>query len=185
MKTFFLIFFLAFFQNFASADDLYSEVHRRINAIRKSNGLVVLKNNEQLRQAAQSQSDWMARVDRMDHLRPRPSSFEEFKVCNHHPVNRVVNSGYYSFDDLFDTVYSQGGVVFNPKPAADNVDEIIAMGKTPGSNDAYRPDIIVTGWMNSPGHRSVILTPKYREMGIGISSIRQGEVYWCVVFANK
>ena len=105
-------------------------------------------------------------------------------ASDHHPVNRVANSGYYGFDELFETVVGQSGIVVNPKPATDNIDEIIAVGKAPGS-EAYKPNTIVTGWMNSPGHRKAILTPKYREMGIGISSIRQGEVYWCVVFANK
>ncbi|MDX2228255.1 MAG: CAP domain-containing protein [Leptolyngbyaceae cyanobacterium bins.349] len=31
------------------------------------------------------------------------------------------------------------------------------------------PDEVVTGWMNSPGHRNNILNPKYRYMGIGYS----------------
>ena len=183
MKTIALA-FLLLVSSSAVAGDLYLEVYQRINGVRKGHGLSALENNVQLHKAAQSQSDWMARVDRMDHLRERPSSFEEFKVCNHHPVNRVANSGYYGFDELFETVVGQSGIVVNPKPATDNIDEIIAVGKAPGS-EAYKPNTIVTGWMNSPGHRKAILTPKYREMGIGISSIRQGEVYWCVVFANK
>jgi len=185
MKTIVTLVFLSIISSSAVAGDLYLEIYQRINSARKSHGLSALENNVQLHKAAQSQSDWMARVDRMDHLRERPSSFEDFKVCNHHPVNRVVNSGYYGFDELFETVVGQSGVVVNPKPTSDNIDEIIAVGKAPGSNQAYNSNIIVNGWMNSPGHRKAILTPKYKEMGIGISSIRQGEVYWCVVFANK
>jgi uncharacterized protein YkwD len=185
MKNF-LIVFLFFFSDFALGQDLYLEVFNSLNTIRRERGLQVLKHNRQLSAAAQSQSDWMAQVGRMDHLRDRPpSSFNEYKVCNYHPVNRVINSGYYKFYELFDILPGSNGVEVRPKSSAlNNVDEIIAAGKAPGK-EAYRTDIIVKGWTNSPGHKKSILTPNYEEMGIGISSPRQGEVYWCVVFANR
>jgi uncharacterized protein YkwD len=37
--------------------------------------------------------------------------------------------------------------------------------------------------MNSPGHRTAILTPQYEEFGIGTACIGD-DTYWCVVFAK-
>jgi uncharacterized protein YkwD len=44
---------------------------------------------------------------------------------------------------------------------------------------------IVTGWMNSPGHRKSILTKHYKEMGIGVACTPDGkDTFWCVVFSD-
>ena len=37
-----------------------------------------------------------------------------------------------------------------------------------GSRRSATPRAIVRGWMNSPGHRSNMLQPRFREIGIGI-----------------
>lgn len=44
------------------------------------------------------------------------------------------------------------------------------------------PASVMQGWMNSPPHRVNILTPDYREIGLGRAE-RNGLVYWCVVLA--
>lgn len=181
----FIFLFLSLFSSFCHAGDLYQEIYYKINSIRKTHNLPLLTLNAKLNNAAQSQSDWMAKVRRMDHLREKPSSFEAFKTCNHHPVNRMINAGYVKFEDVFDVEVQSNGAFVRPKPGADSkVNEIIAAGKAPGMQ-AYDTNIIVRGWMNSPGHRKVILTPGFEEFGIGISSPNQGEVYWCVVFGSK
>jgi uncharacterized protein YkwD len=38
-----------------------------------------------------------------------------------------------------------------------------------GSGTAAAPAEIVKAWMNSPGHREIILTPAFREVGVGIT----------------
>jgi uncharacterized protein YkwD len=38
-----------------------------------------------------------------------------------------------------------------------------------GSSKLGTPDSIVDAWMNSPPHRANILSPQYREIGIGVS----------------
>jgi uncharacterized protein YkwD len=43
--------------------------------------------------------------------------------------------------------------------------EDIGWGEGPLSS----PDSIVTAWMNSPGHRAVILGARYRDMGVGVT----------------
>ena len=37
-----------------------------------------------------------------------------------------------------------------------------------GEGELSTPDSIVTAWMNSPGHRAVILDPDFRDAGVGI-----------------
>lgn len=178
-----ILFLLLLVPDFCFASDLFVEVANAINSIRHEHGLPVLKHNSMLCSAAQSQADWMARVGRMDHMREPASSFSEYKVCNHHPVNRIANSGYLKFDDFFETFAGPEGVSVKPKPATEWVDEIVAWGKA--GEAAYRTDIIVSGWMRSPGHRKAILNPVFRDMGIGIASPAYGEVYWCVVFGKR
>jgi uncharacterized protein YkwD len=44
-----------------------------------------------------------------------------------------------------------------------------------GSGTAAAPAEIVKAWMNSPGHREIILTPAFREVGVGITgAVPQG-----------
>jgi uncharacterized protein YkwD len=177
--------FILFFSSFCQASDLHQEIYHKINHIRKSHNLPLLVLNAKLDMAAKSQSDWMAEVRRMDHLREKPSSFEAYKTCNHHPANRMINAGYFNFEDIFDVEIQVNGAFVKPKPGANlKVNEIIAAGKAPG-HLAYNTDIIVQGWMKSPGHRKTILSSCYEEFGIGISSRNPGEVYWCVVFGSK
>lgn len=46
------------------------------------------------------------------------------------------------------------------------------------------PDIdsVVTGWMNSPGHRANILGP-YHWVGVGWAPGKNNDLFWCVDFA--
>lgn len=162
-----------------------AEVCRRINTERSKVGLKVLKVNSNLQMASQDQANWMASVRRMEHLRAEARSFEEFKTCNWHPANRVVNAGYFKFEELFRVVRKPGGgaTVFPLPSANENVGEIIAHGSG-GGPEIYQPSVIVAGWMKSPGHRKTILTPNFEEFGVGITATHQGDVFWCVVFAN-
>jgi uncharacterized protein YkwD len=179
-----ILFALILLQVSASAADYKSDIAKGVNYSRKSHGLRTLVLNERLNEAAQSQADWMASKGEMNHLREMASDHEEFKFCNYHPANRVINSGYFSFDELFVVEFSDGKVFVDPKPEAnENVGEIIAKAFAPGSNDPYNPKVMIKGWMNSPGHRKEILTEEYEEFGVGFSSPRFGETYWCVVFA--
>lgn len=168
------------------AQDLSGAVASGINSIRRSHGLGQLRREPRLETAAVSQAEWMSSVGRMDHMREPARSLEEYKICNYHPANRVVNSGYYSFDELFRIDYNPdgSGAHVHPRPIANShVGEIVAAGRG-GGPDVRRPDIILNGWMNSPGHRQAILTPHFRDFGVGVAA-RGGDVYWCVVFATK
>ena len=55
-----------------------------------------------------------------------------------------------------------------------------------GENIAYgqkTPQEVVTGWMNSPGHRANILNAKFNKIGIGVYQ-KDGVYYWTQLFTN-
>lgn len=185
MKRFIVALFLLFISaNFSFADERTADVLRRINAIRQAHGLPTVSLNAKLTAAAKSQADWMASTGRTEHLRDPVTSFEQFRNGSYHPSNRVIKSGYFTFDELFNAKKNSGGFFVEPRPAAnDNVGEILARGW--GGPDSGRTDKIVTGWMNSPGHRHEILKREYREAGVAVTSLRPGDYYWCVVFAYR
>jgi uncharacterized protein YkwD len=47
------------------------------------------------------------------------------------------------------------------------------------------PDAVVAGWMASPGHRANILSPKYREIGVGVVSGGRYGTYWTQEFGLR
>ena len=56
-----------------------------------------------------------------------------------------------------------------------------------GENIAYGQKTtaeVMTSWMNSPGHRSNILSPAYRQIGVGLAKDASGVCYWTQQFIN-
>jgi uncharacterized YkwD family protein/spore coat assembly protein SafA len=54
-----------------------------------------------------------------------------------------------------------------------------------GENIAYgqpTPQEVMNDWMNSPGHRSNILSPTYNQMGCGVAKASNGTFYWTQMF---
>jgi uncharacterized YkwD family protein/spore coat assembly protein SafA len=54
-----------------------------------------------------------------------------------------------------------------------------------GENIAYgqkTPEQVMTAWMNSPGHRSNILSPSYSQIGVGYATNKSGTPYWTQMF---
>ena len=47
-----------------------------------------------------------------------------------------------------------------------------------------RPEQIISGWMNSPGHRRNMLHPRIEEFGIGITQGPRGP-YWVLVVGKR
>ena len=43
---------------------------------------------------------------------------------------------------------------------------------------------VLTGWMNSPGHRATILNPSYTDIGVGLAYSSNGTPYWTMVLAR-
>lgn len=56
-----------------------------------------------------------------------------------------------------------------------------------GENIAWgqrTPQQVVTGWMNSPGHRANIMNPNFTTIGVGFYQNAKGTNYWCQLFTN-
>ena len=56
-----------------------------------------------------------------------------------------------------------------------------------GENIAYRyagAAEVVTGWMNSAGHKANILDPSFNEIGVAVAANSKGELYFCQVFGK-
>lgn len=43
---------------------------------------------------------------------------------------------------------------------------------------------VVSGWMNSEGHRANILNEGYTQIGVGITKDKDGRIYWVQIFAD-
>lgn len=57
-----------------------------------------------------------------------------------------------------------------------NVGENIAWGQN-------SEEEVCEAWMNSPGHKSNILSKRYKKVGFGVHEDERGRKYWCVVFS--
>lgn len=58
--------------------------------------------------------------------------------------------------------------------------------QTAGENIAYgynTPELVMNGWMNSPGHRANILNANYNNIGVGVYEVN-GTVYCTQLFSN-
>lgn len=53
--------------------------------------------------------------------------------------------------------------------------ENIAMGQK-------TPKEVMNAWMNSPGHRSNILSPSFSEIGVGVAKDKHGRIWWTQMF---
>jgi uncharacterized YkwD family protein/spore coat assembly protein SafA len=54
-----------------------------------------------------------------------------------------------------------------------------------GENIAYgqrSPQEVMTGWMNSPGHRANIMSAVYSQIGVGVAKASNGTYYWTQEF---
>jgi len=162
------------------------DVFDRINAQRIQNGLKPCKYNKKLEKASQFHAEWMARNRKMEHLQEEAKSLEDHKACTHHPINRAIRAGYSEWSDVFFIENRTDGQIVVTKPDAnDHVGEIISAGWKAG-HPASQTEIVVNGWMKSPGHRKEILTAHYEEMGIGVACTPddQYDTFWCVLFGN-
>ena len=156
------------------ADDVRQSILEAVNQARKQTGHAALKCNTKLRQAAQSHADWMARTGMMVHLqgeKPTGNDRQVWAKSTWHPINRAIQAGYLDLK------------VLSTPNLRDHVDEVIAHGKPDSGPNRFRPQAIVKGWMNSPGHRKAILG-NYTEVGVGVMITSRGDVFWCAVFGK-
>lgn len=99
-------------------------------------------------------------------LRPLKSNRRLAKAAGAHARDMCAR-GYFSHDSangasFVDRIRKAGYV---PRRAFPSLGEDLAWG----SGSLGTPREIVDGWMNSPEHRANILSPKFREAGMGVS----------------
>ena len=56
--------------------------------------------------------------------------------------------------------------------------ENIAMGQQTAA-------AVMSSWMNSPGHRSNILSKSFTEIGVGVAKSKSGTLYWTQMFIGR
>jgi uncharacterized protein YkwD len=88
-----------------------------------------------------------------------------------------------------DTMVSTGQFshVINGLGPADRVTAAGYSWRAVAENIAYgysTPAAVMTGWMNSSGHRANILGANYTELGVGMLKDSQGRAYWVQVFGR-
>ncbi len=177
--------FLIFLSS-VNAEDIRALTISLINKQREINGLTSLSYNYKLQKSAQSHADWMAKIGVMRHLQEKPKSYAHHKFCNYHPVNRMINSGYFNYEDCFKIRFVENGLVADPTNNIDKMQgEIIAAGFKVQNIPLSRQLIIYVfpGWMKSSGHKKEILTSNYEEIGVGVAISSKGS-FWCVNFGD-
>lgn len=93
--------------------------------------------------------------------------------CARYKSQDMINKNYFShnsptYGTPFDMMKSFG---LNYSAAGEN----IAKGQRSAKE-------VMNAWMNSPGHRSNILSPSYMEIGVGLAKDSAGRSYWTQMF---
>ena len=117
------------------------------NKERRRHGLSKLHGNNRLIKAARSHADWCAERNRMTHTGRKGTQ----------PLDRASEAGYSS-RGVSENMWQQHG----------------RNNTTYGSRFRWSSDwqfgkAAVTTWMNSPGHRSNLLNPRWTEIGVGLA----------------
>ncbi|MEW5909294.1 MAG: CAP domain-containing protein [Thermodesulfobacteriota bacterium] len=141
-----------------------SEVIRLINLNRQNAGLLPVKFNSTLSALAQSHTERMRNTNCMAHQCDGEAS----------PSERICGSGYRTYGGTQSVAglspASSGGLP-NPGGGSCFVGEAIAGGyATPAS--------LVSAWMASPSHYSILMHRQLREIGVGYAAGGYYRAYW-------
>jgi len=75
----------------------------------------------------------------------------------------------------------------NGQPWKDALKEYNVVHKMGGENVAKghkTPEIVVTRWMASEGHKANIMNEKFNNIGIGVAADKSGVLHWAQMFTN-
>lgn len=138
---------------------LETSIHELVNQERRNFGLIALAHDLELAGIARSHSRDMV----------TSGFFEHTNLTGQVPTDRADAAGY-------DCIEQEGNFIYTG--IAENIFSGWLYSSTTRigliSTRHYRSlaeiaDVVVDGWMNSPGHRQNILTPRYKKEGIGIA----------------
>ena len=148
-----------------NATELERHVHQQINRERQRYGLPNLHNNTSLTVIARHHSQDMASHQFFSHINPQGESPTDRGLRQHWQVNKQLDSQTQLtgiaenlfLTHLYDKVITttENGFTIKKDYQWNSLEQI---AKT-----------IVQGWMNSPGHRENLLSPRYDQQGIGIA----------------
>lgn len=127
-----------------------------INSERSERGLAALHFKTSLVRAARAHSSEMAKRDVLTH-----SCLKGWSVAQRLRYYGYKSSGYSSW----------------------TVGETLAAA--PAGTGFATPKVIVSLWMDSPGHREVLLTARFRDAGVGIRTAADGTRYFTVDFGRR
>ncbi len=146
--------------------DLEKKVHALINRERKQHGLEPLEFDHALVVIARKHSRDMSARKYFDHFSPEGHDFAyRYKKAGYScaiTVGRTIYTGAenIALNNLYDSVTTVNGEAFYDWNSEDRIAETT-----------------VQGWMKSPGHRKNILTPVWRNEGIGVVISPDDKVY--------
>lgn len=137
-----------------NSNDVEARIHERINAIRADNDLSQIDHDDAIASIARTYSHDMAEREYFSHVNPEGKG----------P------------DDRFGDLYPR---------KCHAIGENLALVSVTGATDANEiAERIVTGWMNSEGHRENILTARWDSEGIGVY-FDDGRVYATQEFCDE
>ncbi len=146
--------------------DIEKKIHALINQERQQHGLRPLAWDHTLVVIARKHSRDMAKRKYFDHISPEGHDFSyRFRKEGYScavTAGNVIYTGAenIALNNLYDSVTTVNGEAFYDWNSPDKIAETT-----------------VKGWMNSPGHRKNILTPHWRNEGIGIVISIDDKVY--------
>jgi uncharacterized YkwD family protein/spore coat assembly protein SafA len=101
-------------------------------------------------------------------LAPLKANWQLSRVARYKSQD-MINNNY--FDHISPTYGSPFNMMENFGIKFTAAGENIAMGQN-------TPQEVMNAWMNSPGHRSNILSPAYTDIGVGLAKTSSGVCYW-------
>ncbi len=146
--------------------DLEKKIHTLVNRERQQHGLQPLALDHALIVIARKHSRDMASRKYFDHLSPEGHDFSyRYRKAEYSCAissGNVIYAGAenIALNNLYDSVTTVNGEAFYDWSSEDRIAETT-----------------VQGWMKSLGHRKNILTPHWRNEGIGIVISPDGKVY--------
>ena len=148
------------------ANDLAKRIHAQVNAKRKRHGLASLAWNDTLSRIAAKHSRDMANRNYLGHDTPEGKTFpDRYRQSGFSCEVRIGNLTYTGAENIalgrrYNSMTTENGIAYYNW---NSVQEIAL--KT------------VDGWMNSAGHRKNILTPYWRQEGVGVKVGPGNKIY--------
>ncbi len=148
------------------AVDLEKKIHALINKERQQHGLAPLAMDHALAVIARKHSQDMSARNYFDHISPDGHDFSyRYQKAGYScaiTAGSVIFAGAenIALNNLYDSVTTINGEAFYDWNSQDRIAETT-----------------VQGWMKSPGHRKNILTPLWRNEGIGVVISPDDKVY--------